>query len=59
MNDEQAREVFHATHESVFAMIDSYRFHTQLYARLRQYLSSYSKLVYIFVCGYYLFGVRS
>jgi hypothetical protein len=45
MNVEQAREVFHASHESLFAWLNTYSCHTQLYARLWKCLSSYSKLV--------------
>ena len=45
LNAEQAREVFHAAHEILFAVTEQPQFHTQLYARLWRYLSSYSKLV--------------
>ena len=38
--------------------LNIYRCHTQLYARLWQYLSSYSKLVHLFVCGFCLCCVR-
>ena len=53
LNIEQAREVFREAYESLFAMMNSYRCHTQLYARLWKYLSSCSKLVDLcvdFVC---------
>ena len=55
LNIEQAREVFHAAHDSLCAMMNSCRCHTQLYARLWKYLSSYSKLVDL--CVWILFVV--
>ena len=57
MNVEQSREVSHAAHDSLFAMMNSCRCHTQLYARLWKYLSSYSKLVDLCVCVDFVFVV--
>ena len=45
MNVEQTRQICCAAREIVFAGLNSYRCHTQLYARLWKYLSSYIKLV--------------
>ena len=53
MNVEQAREVFHAAHESLLAMTEQLQMPQYLYARLWQYLSSYIKLVHL--CLWILF----
>jgi len=53
MNVEEAREVFHAAHESLFALIEQLEMpHTALCQAVK-YLSSYSKLVYL--CLWILF----
>jgi len=54
MNDEQAREAFHATHDSVYAMIE----HLQMTV-CNSIFCSYSKLIHLCGCGFCLCGVRS